>query len=142
LEPWLVLSVMVVVLWGLWGLALKYASLNLEWQYVYVASALGAFLAYATVTLALTLTGKLSHVSDYRSLGIALLGGLMGALGGLMLIIALRLAEASIVVPLTSIYPAVTVALSIALLGESATARKIAGVILAIIAVILLSTSD
>jgi transporter family protein len=133
---------MVVVLWGLWGLALKYASLNLEWQYVYVASALGAFLAYATVTLALTLTGKLSHVSDYRSLGIALLGGLMGALGGLMLIIALRLAEASIVVPLTSIYPAVTVALSIALLGESATARKIAGVILAIIAVILLSTSD
>lgn len=142
MEPWLVLSVMVVVLWGLWGLALKYASLNLEWQYVYVASALGAFLAYATVTLALTLTGKLSHVSDYRSLGIALLGGLMGALGGLMLIIALRLAEASIVVPLTSIYPAVTVALSIALLGESATARKIAGVILAIIAVILLSTSD
>ena len=121
---------------------MKYASLNLEWQYVYVASALGAFLAYATVTLALTLTGKLSHVSDYRSLGIALLGGLMGALGGLMLIIALRLAEASIVVPLTSIYPAVTVALSIALLGESATARKIAGVILAIIAVILLSTSD
>jgi len=142
LELWLVLSVMVVVLWGLWGLALKYASLNLEWQYVYVASALGAFLAYATVTLALTLTGKLGHVSDYRSLGIALLGGLMGALGGLMLIIALRLAEASIVVPLTSIYPAVTVALSIALLGESATARKIAGVILAIIAVILLSTSD
>jgi len=142
LEPWLVLSVMVVVLWGLWGLALKYASLNLEWQYVYVASALGAFLVYATITLALTLTGKLGHVSDYKSLGIALLGGLMGALGGLMLIIALRLAEASIVVPLTSIYPAVTVALSIALLGESATARKIAGVILAIIAVILLSTSD
>ena len=142
MEPWLVLSVMVVVLWGLWGLALKYASLNLEWQYVYVASALGAFLAYATITLALTLTGKLSHVSDYKSLGIALLGGLMGALGGLMLIIALRLAEASIVVPLTSIYPAVTVALSIALLGESVTTRKIAGVILAIIAVILLSTSD
>jgi len=142
LEPWLVLSVMVVVLWGLWGLALKYASLNLEWQYVYVASALGAFLAYATVTLTLTLTGKLGHVSDYKSLGIALLGGLMGALGGLMLIIALRLAEASIVVPLTSIYPAVTVALSIALLGESVTTRKIAGVILAIIAVILLSTSD
>ena len=142
MEPWLVLSVMVVVLWGLWGLALKYASLNLEWQYVYVASALGAFLAYATVTLTLTLTGRLSHVSDYKSLGIALLGGLIGALGGLMLIIALRLAEASIVVPLTSIYPAVTVALSIALLGESVTTRKIAGVILAIIAVILLSTSD
>jgi transporter family protein len=133
---------MVVVLWGLWGLALKYASLNLEWQYVYVASALGAFLVYATVVLALALTGKLSHISDYKSLGIALLGGLMGALGGLMLIIALRLAEASIVVPLTSIYPAVTVALSIALLGESVTTRKIAGVILAIIAVILLSTSD
>lgn len=142
MEPWLVLSVMVVVLWGLWGLALKYASLNLEWQYVYVASALGAFLVYATVVLALALTGKLSHISDYKSLGIALLGGLMGALGGLMLIIALRLAEASIVVPLTSIYPAVTVALSIALLGESVTTRKIAGVILAIIAVILLSTSD
>ena len=121
---------------------MKYASLNLEWQYVYVASALGAFLVYAMVTLALALTGKLSHVSDYRSLGIALLGGLMGALGGLTLIVALRLAEASIVVPLTSIYPAVTVALSIALLGESVTARKIAGVILAIIAVILLSTSD
>jgi transporter family protein len=142
LEPWLVLSVIVVVLWGLWGLALKYASLNLEWQYVYVASALGAFLVYAMVTLVLTLMGKLGHVSDYRSLGIALLGGLMGALGGLTLIVALRLAEASIVVPLTSIYPAVTVALSIALLGESVTARKIAGVILAIIAVILLSTSD
>ncbi len=142
MEFWLVLSILVIIVWGLWGLALKYASLSLEWQYVYVASALGAFLVYATVALTLIITGRLTTISDYRSLSVAVIGGLMGALGGLMLIVALRLGEASIIVPLTSLYPAVTAILSIALLGEDLTLRKIAGIALAIVAIALLSTSD
>lgn len=142
MDSWLVLSILVILAWGFWGLALKYASLNLEWQYVYVASALGASIVYATATLILAITGRLAQTSDFKGLGVAVLGGLMGALGGLMLIVALRLGQASVIVPLTSIYPAVTAALSIALLGESVTARKIAGIILAILAVILLSRSD
>jgi len=142
LDSWLVLSILVILAWGFWGLALKYASLSLEWQYVYVASALGASIVYATATLILAITGRLAQTSDFKGLGVAVLGGLLGALGGLMLIVALRLGQASVIVPLTSIYPAVTAALSIALLGESVTARKIAGIILAILAVILLSRSD
>ncbi len=142
LISWLLLSLIVIVVWGFWGFALKYASLSLEWQYVYVASALGAFLVYVTAFSTLAITGKLTQITDYRSLGIAIIGGLLGALGGLLLILALKLGEASIIVPLTSIYPAVTATLSIILLGEDITIRKITGIMLALIAVILLSIGD
>lgn len=142
MELWLLLSLVVIILWGLWGLALKYASLGVEWYHVYVASAIGAMIVYVIVSLTLLTLGKLSSTTSVKHIAIASLGGLFGALGGLMLIIALRLGEASIIVPLTSIYPAVTATLSIILLGETITLRKVVGVILAILAVVLLSSSD
>lgn len=142
MELWLVLSIIVIVVWGFWGFALKYASLSLEWYHVYVASAMGALSVYLIATLALAYLGKLSTPATLKGLAVAVTGGLLGALGGLMLVVALRMGEASIVVPLTSVYPAVTAILSIILLGEDVTVKKILGVTLAILAVILLSTSE
>ncbi|MDM7275886.1 MAG: EamA family transporter [Thermoprotei archaeon] len=142
MDAWLIASLLVIFIWGLWGVMLKYAGLYMEWYYVYAGSALGAFIIYAIFIILLTLTGKLSVSLQVKPLTIAAAGGLMGALGGIFMVLALKMGQASIVVPLTALYPLVTVLASYAILGEPMTARKIAGLILAIIAVILLSTSE
>jgi len=142
LELWLLASIAVILAWGLWGFALKYASLSLEWYHVYVASALGAILVYTAFTLAMIASGRLPLGANSKSLAVAVLGGFLGALGGLLLALALRLGEASIIVPLTSVYPAVTVLLSALLLGEDITVKKALGIALAVAAVVILSTSD
>jgi len=142
LELWLLASIAVILAWGLWGFALKYASLNLEWYHVYVASALGAILVYTTFTLAMIASGRLPLGVNSKSLAAAMLGGFLGAFGGLLLVLALRLGEASIIVPLTSVYPAVTALLSALLLGEDITVKKALGIALAIAAVVILSISD
>lgn len=139
---WLIASLLVIFIWGIWGLMLKYAGLYMEWYYVYLGSAVGAFIIYASFIATLTLTGKLSVPLQVKPLTIAAAGGLLGALGGIFMVIALKTGEASIVVPLTALYPLVTTLASYAILGEPLTTRKIAGLVLAIIAVILLSTSE
>ncbi|MFN4045827.1 MAG: EamA family transporter [Acidilobaceae archaeon] len=142
MDAWLIASLMVILIWGLWGVMLKYAGLYMEWYYVYAGSAMGAFIVYAIFISILTITGKLSISLQAKPLAIAAAGGLLGALGGILMVIALKAGEASIVVPLTALYPLVTVLVSYAILGEPMTARKMAGLMLAIIAVILLSTSE
>lgn len=142
MDMWLITSLLVILMWGVWGVMLKYAGLYMEWYYVYAGSALGAFIVYVTFISLLILSGKLSILPQVKPLTIAATGGFLGALGGIFMIIALKTGEASIVVPLTALYPLVTVLFSYAIFGEPMTVRKIAGLILAIIAVILLSASE
>jgi drug/metabolite transporter (DMT)-like permease len=65
--------------------------------------------------------------------------GLLGAGGQLALFETLRRGPAYLVFPIVSLSPAVSVVLAVALLGESATPRVWTGIVLALIAVPLLS---
>jgi drug/metabolite transporter (DMT)-like permease len=65
--------------------------------------------------------------------------GLLGAGGQLLLFQALRTGPAYIVFPFISLYPVVTVALSVTLLKERASRRAWAGICLALPAIVLLS---
>lgn len=63
-------------------------------------------------------------------------------IGSLLLYYALYKGKASIVVPLSSIGPAITVALSILFLKETLTLPQMIGIVLIIIGIILLSISN
>jgi transporter family protein len=68
------------------------------------------------------------------------LTGVAGTLGTLFLLYALRQGgKASLVVPITALYPLVTIILAVLLLRERVTIQQGIGMALAVIAVVLLS---
>jgi len=132
---WLWFSVMAVVLWGGWGFLSKVATRELPSQAVYLLSICG----HAVVASYLWWGGGLSISGHPWGLAAALGAGLCMALGLLFFLKALTLGAASVVVPLTALYPLVAVVLSWAVLREGMTLRHLAGIALALAAGWLLS---
>src|SRR5262249_12808968 len=82
-------------------------------------------------------------LSTYTGAGLAhgLLGGALTNLGSLFLFAALKSGgKASVVTPFCALYPVVVVLLSPFVLGEAITALQGAGVLCALVAIVLLST--
>jgi len=132
---WLAAALLALLLWGAWGVALKYASVGVTWYQLYFYSNL-AILAVMLVMLAV-FRGSLA--ASKMNIGYAFAAGLMGTLGYIFLVIAVQHGRVSIVVPMTAMYPAVTVILSVLLLGENITLRHALGIALALVSVLLLS---
>jgi len=76
---------------------------------------------------------------DPRSVLLGSSAGLLGAAGQLVLFDALRRGPAYLVFPVISLSPVVSVLLSVLLLGETASARAWTGIVLALVAMPLLS---
>ncbi len=132
---WLIYAIACLILWGLWGLVLKLAYRNLQWVEVYFLSSLASFsLALAVFLLS---HGKLNlrGTSLY-----AIIAGIFGGAGYVFFVKSLEHGKASIIIPLTALYPAITVLLAFLILHEKLTLTHVLGIILALVAVILLST--
>jgi transporter family protein len=69
----------------------------------------------------------------------ALLMGLSWGVGTILFIIAIKYAKLSVLVPLSAVYPALTVLLALVFLGERLGPREIAGVVLAVTSAALLA---
>ncbi len=133
---WLAFSLIAVGLWGLWGFLSKVATLQLPAGAVYLMSITG----HLAVVGCLAATGGLAIPWQPAGLAAALGAGLCMAFGLLYFLKALSAGgTASLVVPLTALYPMVTVVLSWLALHEDFTLRRLAGVALALAAVWLLS---
>jgi transporter family protein len=132
---WFSFSLAALGLWGVWGILSKAASQHLPAAAVYLLAVTGhlAVIGYLGVTGGLTLPWQPA------GLGFALAGGVCMAFGLLSFFSALAAGPASVVVPLTALYPMVTVVLSWALLKEDLTGRHLAGIVLALAAGWLLS---
>jgi transporter family protein len=133
---WLGFSLLAVGLWGLWGFLSKVATLHLPTGAVYLLSITG----HLAVIGYLTATGGLTIPWQPAGLAAALGAGLCMAFGLLCFLMALSAGgTASVVVPLTAIYPLITVILGWLVLQEGFTLRRLVGVALALTAVWLLS---
>jgi transporter family protein len=126
---------MAVGLWGLWGFLSKVASQQLPGGSAYLLSAAG----HLAVIGYLAATGGLAIPWQPGGMVAALGAGVCMAFGLLYFFKALAGGAAGVVVPLTSLYPVITVILSWAVLHEAFTLRHLAGLILAAAAVWLLS---
>jgi transporter family protein len=132
---WLAFSLLAVGLWGLWGFLSKVATLQLPAGSAYLMSVTG----HLAVIGYLAATGGLAIPWQPAGLAAALGAGLCMAFGLLFFFRALAGGAAGVVVPLTALYPLVTVILSWIVLHEDFTLRRLAGVALALVAVWLLS---
>ncbi len=137
MERWIVYSLLSLLLWGVWGVVLKEASRGISWRQLYVYSGLATIAAVSTVAA----VGWAEVASTPRlQAGLSILAGAFGTLGYIFMVKALAAGgKASIVVPLTSLYPAVTVVLAYLVLRESLPPHRLLGVVLAIAAIYLLS---
>ncbi|MCE4614614.1 MAG: DMT family transporter [Desulfurococcales archaeon] len=128
-------GIMAILAWGLWGVLIKYATMRgMTGVAVYIVASLAPFLVIPWIYLAYK-----PKILIGISLLVILTAGVFGTLGYLFVIKALEKASAGTIIAMTSIYPAVTFILSYIFLGEQADPKKIAGILLALTGVILLS---
>jgi bacterial/archaeal transporter family protein len=132
---WLGFSMLALILWGVWGFLSKAATQYLPSQAVYLLAISG----HVVVASYLLLGGQL-HL-PWQPLGVALAvgAGLAMALGLLTFLTALARGPAAVIVPLTALYPAITVILSAVLLGEELPPSRLLGLALALAAAWLLA---
>ena len=138
---WLAWSAATIVLWGTWGLVSKVASAGLDAavnQVLYTAG-LAPLLVFAVVAVRRREAGQARAgraAGDFW----AFLTGILGGLGNIAFFLALaRGGKASVVAPVTALFPMVTVLLALAVLGERLGRRQWAGLALAFAAIYLLS---
>ena len=136
MQAWLLYSLLCLILWGLWGFALKIAYQNLSWTQTYFLSSLASF----TLMLVIILYYRIKLPPMNTAAIAAIIAGIFGGAGYLFFVKALEQGKASIVIPLTALYPAITAIIALVVLREKISFYQGIGILLAILASILLST--
>lgn len=135
MADWLMLSLIAMVLWGIVGLLQKVTTNRIPADAVLIWDRIG----YVVILPLLVIHVRLNNLGPEDIL-IGTLDGITNSLGALFLYMSLESgAKASIAVPLTALYPLLTVLLAVALLGERVTPFHWAGIILAVVAAVLMS---
>ena len=133
---WLPFAALTAGSWGIWG-----ALIELPEKAGFPATlgyAVWALTMLPCALVALWIAGwRWDH--DARSVLLGLTAGLLGAGGQLILFEALRAGPAYLVFPIVSLYPLMTVLLSLWLLKERASRRAWAGVVLSFPAIAMLA---
>ena len=132
---WLMLSLVAMVLWGVVGLLQKVTTNRLSADAVLIWDRIG----YVVLLPLLVVNAHLNTLGP-KDFIIGTLDGVTNSLGALFLYMSLASgAKASIAVPLTALYPLLTVLLAVALLGERVSPLHWVGIILAVVAAVLMS---
>lgn len=133
---WLVHAMAVTVLWGIWG-----AFIEIPEKAGFPATLGYSMWALTMIPVSLVALKIVNWQLDYdkKSITYGMLGGLLGSGGQLILFQALRIGPAYLLFPIISLYPVVTIVLSMTLLKEKADKRAWIGIILALAAVLMLS---
>jgi uncharacterized membrane protein len=133
---WLIYALITTLFWGVWGAFIEIPE----------KSGFPATLGYVVWSITMIpcavialyrINWKLEY--DKRSILLGCFVGVLGAGGQLLLFQALRQGPAYIVFPIISLYPLLTIFLSLIFLKERTHRRQWIGIILALIAIFLLS---
>jgi bacterial/archaeal transporter family protein len=132
---WLWLSLLTIVVWGLWGVQSKMAVARVSAWINQVLFTLGLI---PLAVWAVRNRGD-GTVSQRTGAAWGFCTGILGGVGNAAFYVALeRGGQASVVVPLTCLFPVVTVMLALVTLREKIGRTQWAGVALAIAAAVLL----
>ena len=133
--PWLWLAVVTLIAWGVVGMLQKLSTNHISAE----SSLIWLVVGFLLLEPLLYPGAALLHYSAWN-ITWALLSGVLNALGAWALFAALKSGgKASIVSPLTALYPLVVIMLVPFVLHESITKLQAVGVVCALIAVVLLS---
>jgi drug/metabolite transporter (DMT)-like permease len=136
IKSWLIYAIITTTFWGVWGALIEMPEkagfpATLGYTVWALTMLIPAFVALWIIKW------KLDY--DFRSIMLGCLIGFTGAGGQLILFQALRTGPAYLVFPFISLSPVVTILLSVIFLKERASSRGWIGIVLAMIAMPLLS---
>lgn len=136
MKLWLVYALITTLFWGVWG-----ALIEVPEKAGFPATLGYSVWALTMIPCALVAlrVGKWRLDRDIRSVMLGSAVGLLGAGGQLLLFEALRSGPAYLVFPIVSLYPVLTIFLSVTFLKERASRRGWAGIAVALPAIVLLS---
>ena len=132
---WLRWSVLALLSWGVWAIMAKLIGDALSGAHNQALSTLGIL----PVMLAMGVTRKFSSTGNRRrGIGFALASGAVSCLGNVFYYdILSRGGKATTIVPLTALYPLVTILLAILLLKERLNRIQLGGVLVSLLAIYL-----
>lgn len=135
LPSWLPFAIVCLIGWGLWGIVQKPLTDRIEvWSIAFLQSG---------TTLALGLLSALQRRQPLnprqQGLHFAAGAGVLSYVGTLAFLSAIGEGTTAVVVPLTAMYPVVTILLSVLVAGERLTHSHKAGIVMAMAAIFFLS---
>lgn len=135
-KSWLLYAMITTVLWGVWG-----AFIEIPEKAGFAATLGYSAWALTMVPVAIVALKIIKWKLDYdrRSILLGMSAGLLGCGGQLILFQVLRIGPAYIVFPIISLYPVLTIILSVVIIREKASKRSWIGIVLALVAILLLS---
>ena len=135
MNSWQLFTVLTLLMWGIWGFGSKLAGNAVPPKTALLFQCVGV-LAFSMVILVI----ERFHVTWSKpGFGWAFLAGFFAFAGFLTYFAALQKGPVSVVVVVTSLYPLVTILLSLAFLHERLNLRQGVGIVLAIVAAVILA---
>ncbi len=131
-------GILLLVLWGTYGIAAKFAVHEVGLQVLLWSPVV--WVALLPVNFLIFKELWPLKLDNLPGVGWALGAALLGVSGTVVFYWLLRDAPASVVIPISALYPVVTVVLAFLILHEELTIIRIAGIALAVIAIWLLSS--
>lgn len=135
MKPWLFYSLMTLLCWGLWGVFSKLASNYSRPRQTLLFQAVGV-VAFALLVLFIE---QFQIQKTAAGFGWSFAAGFVNFVGFLAFFAAIQKGKVSTVISLSSLYPVITIALSVLLLHEKITRREGLGIAFAITACWLLA---
>ncbi len=134
---WLWLSVIVFLMWGLQAYVMKLGNNSMKAESIFMYMTIGALLLSP---FAIWMTDFSQPVNwDFKGPYLAAMIHILNSIGALTLVYALRYGKAIIVVPLSGLSPVITVILSLIIYAVMPGSVLWAGLVLAVVAILLLS---
>jgi bacterial/archaeal transporter family protein len=136
LPKWLLYALLCVFWWGIFGVLAKLGSNQVAPRQMQILFTAGMLPLLAAAFL------NAGRRVDTDRLGVlyGILNGVLAGLGGLAYFAAMEKGKASLVGPVTSLFPLLTVVLAVLILRERMNRIQIAGIVLGMISIVILSS--
>jgi len=138
LAPWMGYALLTLLLFGMSCITQKFTTRYISDELSTIFFTVG----FIPLALVIWVVGSPPWNLSARDWAVGIAVGLLMAIGTLALFAALRRGKASIVTPLTALYPLITVILAVVFLNEHLDLTKIAAIAVALIAAMALSKED
>jgi uncharacterized membrane protein len=134
---WILLAIMVFIMWGVQGFFMKFSNETMKAESIFFYMMIAGVLL---IPVALMMTDFSEEINTgFKGPYLAFFIHLLNAIGALTLVYALRYGKAIVVVPMTGLSPIITVVISLIIYSVIPSPGISFGVILAMIAIYLLS---
>ena len=135
MPKWLLYALLCIFWWGVFGFLAKLGADRISAKHMQILFTIGM----VPLVMLAFLRSKMKVNTDKLGATYGVLNGVFAGLGGLAYFAAMENGKASIVGPVTSLFPLLTVVLAVLLLKERMNRVQVAGIVLALISISILS---